>query len=152
MQIIFILIEKPFRIAQNFFFDYLHHFHKFPKEFFISFLENVDKTSKVNAEEVFGPIFNIEIYSDFKKAVEIVNDSKFGLQAGIFSSNIDKCFYAFNNIEVGAVIINDVPSIRVDSQPYGGVKDSGLGREGLKYAIEDMTEIRAMVMKKIGDF
>eukprot|EP01080_Neovahlkampfia_damariscottae_P009542 gene9542-1747_t len=115
-------------------------------------LENVDTNSKVYAEEVFGPIFVIEKFSDFKKAVETVNDSKFGLQAGVFSSNIDKCFYAFNNIDVGGVVINDVPSIRVDSQPYGGVKDSGLGREGLKYAIEDMTEIRAMLLKKVGDF
>jgi acyl-CoA reductase-like NAD-dependent aldehyde dehydrogenase len=114
-------------------------------------LDNVDRSSKVYAEEVFGPIFVMEPFSDFKKAVEIVNLSKFGLQAGIFSSDINKCFYGFKNIECGGVVINDVPSMRVDSQPYGGLKDSGLGREGLRYAIEDMTEIRVMVMKKIGE-
>lgn len=113
-------------------------------------LENVNSTCKVVSEEVFGPLFVLDSYTDFKQVIEVVNATKFGLQAGIFSNDIHKCFYAFNNLEVGGVIINDIPSMRVDSQPYGGVKDSGLGREGIKYAIEDMTEIRVLVMKGVG--
>lgn len=79
-----------------------------------------------------------------------MNKSRYGLQAGVFTQDLDSAFYAFNELEVGGVVINDVPSFRVDSMPYGGVKDSGLGREGLRYSIEDMTEIRLMMMNRLG--
>lgn len=117
----------------------------------ITVLENVPSTADVYCKEIFGPVVFLERFSDFKSVVEIVNKSPFGLQAGVFTSDIQKAFYAFNNIEAGGVVINDIPSVRVDSQPYGGVKDSGLGREGLKYAIEDFTEPRILLLKDIGD-
>jgi len=115
-----------------------------------TWLENVDPGDKVSAREVFGPIATIKPYSNFKAAVEEVNDSDFGLQAGIFTKNMDHAWYAWNELEVGGVVINDIPSLRVDNMPYGGVKDSGLGREGVRFAMEDMTEIRLMVLNKIG--
>jgi acyl-CoA reductase-like NAD-dependent aldehyde dehydrogenase len=111
-------------------------------------LENVPKDCAANTEEAFGPLVNIEPYDTFEEAIRIANDSKFGLQAGIFTSNVHKADYAFEELEVGGVVINDVPSLRVDSQPYGGVKDSGLGREGLRSAIEDMTEVRIQIKKR----
>ena len=83
-------------------------------------------------------------------AVEIANDGVFGLQTGVFTRDLDRAFYAFRELEVGGVIVNDVPSFRVDNMPYGGVKDSGFGREGVRFAMEDMTEMRLMVMNKVG--
>jgi acyl-CoA reductase-like NAD-dependent aldehyde dehydrogenase len=100
---------------------------------------------KVCSEEIFGPVVTIEKYTEFQEAVRMVNDSVFGLQAGVFSNNAKEIDLAFNTIEAGGVIINDVPSFRVDHMPYGGVKDSGLGREGVKYAIMDMMEARVLV-------
>ena len=100
---------------------------------------------KVCALEVFGPVVTLEPFTDFKAVVKEVNDSDFGLQAGIFTNQIDEMDYAFNELEVGGVIINDAPIFRVDHMPYGGVKDSGLGREGLKYAIQDMMEAKILV-------
>ncbi|MDP2424540.1 MAG: aldehyde dehydrogenase family protein [Bacteroidales bacterium] len=100
---------------------------------------------KVCAFEVFGPVVAIEPFSDFKQAVSQVNAGNYGLQAGIFTNRIDEMNHAFEHLEVGGVIINDVPTFRVDHMPYGGVKDSGLGREGVKYAIYDMMEARIMV-------
>eukprot|EP01108_Squamamoeba_japonica_P001791 TRINITY_DN1794_c0_g1_i2.p1 TRINITY_DN1794_c0_g1~~TRINITY_DN1794_c0_g1_i2.p1 ORF type:complete len:301 (-),score=155.08 TRINITY_DN1794_c0_g1_i2:40-942(-) len=111
-------------------------------------LENVPADAKVDTEEAFGPMLTLRPYDTFAEAVQIANDSKFGLQAGVFTSNMHKAEYAFEELEVGGVVINDVPSIRVDSQPYGGVKDSGLGREGLRAAIEDMTEPRIKIVRK----
>lgn len=111
-------------------------------------LEGVPKNAPANTEEAFGPLVNIEPYDTFEEAIKIANDSKFGLQAGVFTSNVHKADYAFEELEVGGVVINDVPSLRVDSQPYGGVKDSGLGREGLRSAIEDMTEPRIQIKKR----
>ncbi|MFQ5495909.1 MAG: aldehyde dehydrogenase family protein [Phycisphaerae bacterium] len=113
-------------------------------------LENVKPDMKINCVEAFGPVATMQPFTDFKEAVRIVNDSDYGLQAGIFTKNIDHAYYAFNELEVGGVVIGDVPSFRVDSMPYGGVKDSGLGREGVRFAMEDMTEIRLMVMNRIG--
>jgi len=113
-------------------------------------LENVAKTTALYCKEVFGPVCFLEKFSDFKGVCEAVNDSAFGLQTGVFTENLNKAFYAFKNLHVGGVIINDIPSARVDSQPYGGIKDSGLGREGLKYAIEDFTELKVMIMKDAG--
>ncbi len=115
-------------------------------------LENVDPNDKASSHEIFGPVAAVEKYSDFKDAAARVNNSRYGLQAGVFTKNMDNAFYAWNEIEAGGVVINDVPSFRVDSMPYGGVKDSGLGREGVKYAMEDMTEIRLMVLNRIGKF
>lgn len=111
-------------------------------------LENVPADAKVDTEEAFGPMLTLRAYDTFAEAVKIANDSKFGLQAGVFTSNMHKAEYAFEELEVGGVVVNDVPSIRVDSQPYGGVKDSGLGREGLRAAIEDMTEPRIKIVRK----
>ncbi|MBN4058939.1 aldehyde dehydrogenase family protein [bacterium AH-315-J04] len=113
-------------------------------------LENVDPKNRISCIEAFGPVAVMQPFSDFKTAVEIANDSIYGLQAGIFTKNIDHAMYAYNELEVGGVIINDVPSIRVDNMPYGGVKDSGLGREGVKFAMEDMSEIKLLVMNKVG--
>ena len=100
---------------------------------------------KVCSLEVFGPVVNLEPYTDFEIAIDMVNDSRFGLQAGVFTNDLKQMNIAFENLEVGGVIINDVPTFRVDHMPYGGIKDSGLGREGVKYAIMDMMEPRLLV-------
>jgi len=100
---------------------------------------------KVCALEIFGPVVVVEPYSNFEQAVHEVNNSRFGLQAGVFTNRIHEMNHAFERLEVGGVIINDVPTFRVDHMPYGGVKDSGIGREGVKYAIMDMMEPRIMV-------
>lgn len=115
-----------------------------------TFVENVPDDVPLNREEVFGPVATLEPFASFKQACHRVNASRYGLQAGVFTKSLDSAFYAFNELEVGGVVINDVPSFRVDSMPYGGVKDSGLGREGIRFAIEDMTEIRLMVLSQIG--
>ena len=114
-------------------------------------LENVPAELDVIRKEAFGPVAILTPFKTFKQAVQMVNDSDFGLQAGVFTQNIHRAHYAFNEIEAGGVVINDVPSMRVDSMPYGGVKDSGLGREGVRFAMEDMTEIRLMMLNRIGD-
>ncbi|MGB6485197.1 MAG: aldehyde dehydrogenase family protein [Candidatus Acidiferrales bacterium] len=101
---------------------------------------------KVNSEEVFGPVIVVEPYDDFAEAIRRVNDSRYGLQAGVFAEDIRLLFMAFEELNVGGVISNDVSSFRIDHMPYGGVKDSGFGREGLRYAIEDMTEPRLLVL------
>jgi acyl-CoA reductase-like NAD-dependent aldehyde dehydrogenase len=86
-------------------------------------------------------------FRDFQEALDAINNSKFGLQAGIFTRDIHKIQHAWNELEVGGVVIGDVPSWRVDNMPYGGVKDSGIGREGVRFAMEDMTEIRNLVIR-----
>jgi acyl-CoA reductase-like NAD-dependent aldehyde dehydrogenase len=111
-------------------------------------LENVDRSANVYREEAFGPVALLSKFSDFNAALEEVNDSKFGLQAGIFTRDLFKMFDAWDRLEVGGVVINDVPSYRVDNMPYGGVKESGLGREGVRFAMEDMTEIRNLVIRR----
>ncbi len=110
-------------------------------------LENVPENSDVNCQEAFGPVANLFRFSDFEAALERVNNSAFGLQAGIFTRDLYKAHRAWDVLEVGGVVIGDVPSYRVDNMPYGGVKDSGLGREGVRFAMEDMTEIRLMVLR-----
>ena len=115
-----------------------------------TYLENVDPRQKVSAHEVFGPVAVLQPFGEFTDAVRMVNDSEFGLQAGVFTKNLDHAWYAYNELEVGGVVVNDMPSFRVDSMPYGGVKGSGIGREGIRYAIEEMTETRLLVMNKLG--
>jgi acyl-CoA reductase-like NAD-dependent aldehyde dehydrogenase len=110
-------------------------------------LEDVPPNAEVSASEAFGPVAMLSSFSDFDDALEMVNDSKYGLQAGIFTNDIHKANKAWDTLEVGGVIINDIPSWRVDHMPYGGVKDSGLGREGIRFAIEDMTEIKMLVLR-----
>lgn len=110
-------------------------------------LENVPRDANVNAEEAFGPVSILSSFSDFDEALKSVNDSQFGLQAGIFTRDIYKAHKAWDVLDVGGVVIGDVPSWRVDNMPYGGVKESGLGREGIRFAIEDMTELRLMVIR-----
>ncbi|KQY75431.1 aldehyde dehydrogenase family protein [Brevundimonas sp. Root1423] len=111
-------------------------------------LEGVGRGLKIREEEAFGPVAILSRFSDFEAALEEVNDSRFGLQAGIFTRDIHKAMRAWEVLEVGGVLIGDVPSYRVDNMPYGGVKDSGLGREGVRFAMEDMTEIRNLVIRK----
>ncbi len=108
-------------------------------------LTNTRQDMKVCSLEAFAPIVIIEKYSDFKQAIRAINNSDFGLQAGIFTHDNRKIHYAFQNLHVGGVIINDAPTFRADHMPYGGVKDSGLGREGPKYAIFDMMEPKVLV-------
>jgi acyl-CoA reductase-like NAD-dependent aldehyde dehydrogenase len=103
---------------------------------------------KVSCMEVFAPVVTIAKIADFKEGLTSVNDSLYGLQAGVFTNNLNHAFAAFEILEVGGVIINDVPAYRVDHMPYGGVKMSGFGREGVKYAIEEMTEIRLLALNR----
>ena len=111
-------------------------------------LEDVPATCALNAEEAFGPVAFLTRISSFDEALAITNDSKFGLQAGIFTRDLFQMLKAWDHLDVGGVVINDVPSYRVDNMPYGGVKDSGLGREGVRFAMEDMTEIRNLVIRR----
>jgi acyl-CoA reductase-like NAD-dependent aldehyde dehydrogenase len=111
-------------------------------------LEDVRRDQDLYRKEAFGPVAILERFDDFDQALDTVNDSDFGLQAGVFTDSLAHAHRAWDRLEVGGVVINDVPSFRVDNMPYGGVKDSGLGREGIRYAIEDMTELRLMVMRE----
>ena len=111
-------------------------------------LEDVHPDTKLNVEEAFGPAAFLIRFSTWDEALRIVNDSKFGLQAGVFTRDIFKVLDAWDELDVGGVVVNDVPSYRVDNMPYGGVKDSGLGREGIRFAMEDMTEIRNLVIRR----
>lgn len=110
-------------------------------------LENAPDDANIVVEEAFGPALVLSKYSEYDDALSAVNASKFGLQAGVFTRDLYKAHKAWDTLHVGGVIIGDVPSWRVDHMPYGGVKDSGLGREGIRFAIEDMTEIRLMVIR-----
>lgn len=111
-------------------------------------LTNVRKEMRVCSEEVFGPIVTVEAFDEFEEAIEMLNDTRFGLQAGVYTDSISEMNLAFEKIECGGIIINDVPTFRVDHMPYGGIKDSGFGREGVKYAILDMMEPRILVKPK----
>lgn len=108
-------------------------------------LTNTQNSMKVCSMEVFGPVVTLEKYTAFEKAVDELNNSRYGLQAGVFTDSIHEMNYSLNQIDVGGVIINDVPTFRVDHMPYGGVKDSGMGREGIKYAIAEMMEPKVLV-------
>ncbi|XQM28993.1 aldehyde dehydrogenase family protein [Burkholderia gladioli] len=111
-------------------------------------LENVGRDQDLYRKEAFGPVALLESFERFEDALARVNDSDFGLQAGVFTDSLSHAHRAWDALEVGGVVINDVPSFRVNNMPYGGVKDSGLGREGIRYAIEDMTEPRLMVVRQ----
>lgn len=104
---------------------------------------------KVSCHEVFAPVVTLDEFSDFKEAVTRVNDSQYGLQAGVFTNNLRNAFYAYSELEVGGVIVNDYPTYRVDHMPYGGVKGSGFGREGVRYAMEEMTEMKLMAFNRM---
>jgi acyl-CoA reductase-like NAD-dependent aldehyde dehydrogenase len=101
---------------------------------------------RVNCQEVFAPVVTVEAYADFDEAIREVNASPYGLQAGVFTNNTRLLFRAYEELQVGGVMANEIPSFRIDHMPYGGVKDSGMGREGIRYAIEEMTERKLLMM------
>lgn len=111
-----------------------------------SVLTGTRSAMKVNCEEVFGPLVTVEPYDDFAAALATINDSPYGLQAGLFTRDAQRIFQAFDALEVGGLMVGEVPTFRMDHMPYGGVKDSGLGREGVRYAMEEMTEPRLLAM------
>jgi glyceraldehyde-3-phosphate dehydrogenase (NADP+) len=111
-------------------------------------MTDIPADARLCAEEAFAPIIGLYPFSDFTQALDAVNAGRYGLQAGVFTSSLDRAFAAFDRLEVGGVLINDVPSYRIDHMPYGGVKDSGFGREGPRFAIEDMTEIRLLIVNR----
>ncbi|MBS0381975.1 MAG: aldehyde dehydrogenase family protein [Proteobacteria bacterium] len=110
-------------------------------------LENVPHAARVSCMEAFGPVALLEPFEDFEAALATVNDSDYGLQAGLFTGNLTHAMQAWDVLEEGGVVVGDIPSFRVDNMPYGGVKLSGFGREGIRYAIEDMTERRLLVIR-----
>ncbi len=110
-------------------------------------LDAVTETMRVNAEEIFGPVVTLSAYQTLDEAITRVNASRYGLQAGLFTRDMPSIFHAFDRLEVGGLVVNDVPTYRVDHMPYGGMKDSGFGREGVRYAIEEMTETKLMALK-----
>ena len=111
-------------------------------------LENVPRNTDAVREEAFGPLAILSRFTDWDAALAEVNDSKFGLQAGLFTRDLHKVMKAWDKLDVGGVCVNDVSSFRVDNMPYGGVKDSGLGREGVRFAMEDMSEIRNLLIRR----
>jgi len=113
-------------------------------------LVDTTPSMRVNREEVFAPVISVTPYDDFSEALKLANAGEFGLQVGIFTQNINRAMRAFTSMDVGGVIVNDIPTFRVDQMPYGGAKGSGLGREGPRYAIEEMTELRLMVINQSG--
>jgi acyl-CoA reductase-like NAD-dependent aldehyde dehydrogenase len=112
-------------------------------------IADVRPEMKVCREEIFGPVVTISPYQTFEEALAIVNDSRFGLQAGVFTNDINRAFDAHRSIDVGGLIVNDVSAFRADQMPYGGSKDSGFGREGLRFAMEEMTDPRIMVLSHV---
>jgi acyl-CoA reductase-like NAD-dependent aldehyde dehydrogenase len=117
--------------------------------YFPTLIGDVRPEMKVCREEIFGPVVTISPYQTFDDAIATVNDSRYGLQAGVFTNDINRAFQAHRDIDVGGVIVNDVSAFRADQMPYGGSKDSGFGREGLRYAMEEMTEPRIMVLSHV---
>jgi glyceraldehyde-3-phosphate dehydrogenase (NADP+) len=112
-------------------------------------LTGVHPSMKVSCLEVFAPVITLEPYKSFSSALERVNDSVYGLQAGVFTSNLRYTFEAYEQLEVGGVIVNDVPTYRMDHMPYGGMKASGFGREGVRYAMEEMTELKLLAINPL---
>jgi glyceraldehyde-3-phosphate dehydrogenase (NADP+) len=114
-------------------------------------LENVRPDLRISAVEAFAPVAVMAPFADFKAVCREVNNSVYGLQAGVFTPSLNHAWYAYEMLDVGGVVINDIPSLRVDNMPYGGVKNSGLGREGVRFAMEDMTEIKMLVWNRAGE-
>ena len=110
-------------------------------------LEGAAPECELSSEEAFAPVLLLQRYRDFEDALRIINDSRYGLQAGVFTRDLGRVWQAFETLEVGGVLINQVPTWRVENMPYGGIKDSGFGREGVRYAMEEMTEIRSLIVK-----
>ncbi|MBI1910875.1 MAG: aldehyde dehydrogenase family protein [Deltaproteobacteria bacterium] len=110
-------------------------------------LTNTKPSMRVCGEEVFAPVVSLEPYSDFEEAVREVNSGLYGLQAGVFTRDMGRILHAYEKLDVGGVIVNDIPTYRVDNMPYGGIKMSGFGREGIRYAVEEMTEIKLLALK-----
>jgi glyceraldehyde-3-phosphate dehydrogenase (NADP+) len=108
-------------------------------------ITNTTSNMKVCGMEIFGPVVSVESYRDFKQAVAFINQSEYGLQAGVFTDSLSEMNFAFEHIDAGGVMINEVPTFRVDHAPYGGVKNSGFGREGVKYAILEMMEPKILI-------
>jgi glyceraldehyde-3-phosphate dehydrogenase (NADP+) len=113
-------------------------------------LTDVTPEMRVVRDEVFGPVTVIEPFYRFEEAIELCNRSRFGLQAGVFTNDIARAMHAFRELDYGGVMINDIPTFRVDNFPYGGTKDSGFGREGVRFAMEEMTEPKVLVMRGMG--
>ena len=111
-------------------------------------LVDAPKEARVCGEEVFAPVVNLFSVPDFATGLAGINDSQFGLQCGVFTNDLERTLQAHDQLEVGGVIVNDVPTWRIDHMPYGGVKDSGLGREGIRWSIEDMTEPRLLAFAR----
>ncbi len=109
-------------------------------------LTNVDQRMKISCEEVFGPVVTLSRYQRLEQAFDMVNDSPYGLQAGIFTHDVNSIFRAYHTLDVGTVLANEIPTFRADHVPYGGIKDSGLGREGVKYAIQELSEQKLLVL------
>jgi len=113
-------------------------------------LTNVNRDSKVFRFEVFGPVVCVFPFATLDEAIKDANDSRYGLNSGVMTPSIERAFYAAERLETGGVVINDIPTYRIDNMPYGGWKDSGVGREGVKYAMEEMME-QKFISFKIGD-
>jgi acyl-CoA reductase-like NAD-dependent aldehyde dehydrogenase len=113
-------------------------------------LENVPEGADAWCEEIFGPVTALSEFAEFDDAIATVNNSRYGLQAGVFTRDVDRIQRAWDELEVGGVMVNEVPSWRVDHMPYGGTKHSGLGREGIRWAIDSMTEPRLLVIRTHG--
>jgi len=111
-------------------------------------LTDVNENMKVVNREIFAPVVCLVPVSSFTEGIEKINNSKYGLNAGVYTNNFSNILQFIKEVEAGGIIINDYPTFRVDQMPYGGVKESGLGREGLKYAIQELTEIKFISLKK----
>jgi glyceraldehyde-3-phosphate dehydrogenase (NADP+) len=120
-----------------------------PRVVLPTILERVPPGAKVACEEAFGPVATLDVFDRFEDALARVNESRFGLQASIFTNDLGRVQRAFERLDVGALIVGDAPNFRLDHMPYGGTKDSGLGREGVRYAIEEMTELRLLVLPPV---
>ena len=110
---------------------------------------DVPHTADIWKREIFSPVVSVEPFGSFDHACELANDSDFGLHCGVFSNRLDHVMQAWRRLEVGGVVVNDVPTFRTDNMPYGGVKESGLGREGIRYAIEECTELKTLVLRGV---
>ena len=110
-------------------------------------LTGVSAGMRVSKDEVFGPVTVLDAFETFDQAIALCNRGRYGLQAGVFTRDLGRALQAFRELDFGGVMINDVPTFRVDNFPYGGVKDSGLGREGVRYAVLEMTEPRVLVVR-----